>query len=144
MKIAIGADHRGFLQKEYIRSIMQPYVWYDVGAYTIERSDYPIFSQKVCEYVLSSRAERGVLLCGTGVGMAIAANRYTKIYAAVAWNIEVAIKSREDDWSNVLVLPSDYITNDQAIAIIDAWLQAKPRTGRYQDRIAMIDALPHK
>src|SRR5919106_4997963 len=132
MYIAIGADHRGFGQKAYIQKTITDHQWIDAGAYNQERSDYPIFANNVCQYIKTDKAERGILLCGTGIGMAIAANRFSHIYAALVWNKEIAIKSREDDWSNILVLPSDYLLHDEVITIIYAWLDAKPKGGRYQ------------
>jgi ribose 5-phosphate isomerase B len=141
MKIAIGADHRGFAQKEYIRATLSEHTWLDIGSHSDVRSDYPLFAAKVCEALLSGKAERGILLCGTGVGMSIAANRFAHIYAALAWSVDVAIRSRQEDASNIVVLPSDYISQEEAVIIIQEWLQAVPSDGRYQERIAMIDAI---
>jgi ribose 5-phosphate isomerase B len=142
MKIAIGADHRGFKHKEYIRSVMQDYEWLDVGAYDEQRSDYPVFAQCVCEAMRSRDVDFGVLICATGVGMAVAANRYAKIYAALAWNVEVAVLSKQHDASNILVLPSDYVSEQEAVVMIQAWLATAVSGERYHERIAMIDALP--
>jgi ribose 5-phosphate isomerase B len=142
MKIAIGADHRGFMHKEYIRRTMTSVVWLDVGAYNEQRSDYPLFAEKVCKAMRSGVADVGILICATGVGMAIAANRYPKIYAALAWNKDIAVKSKEHDAANVLVLPSDYVSHQEALNMIDAWLHAFTHGERYQERIAMIDQLP--
>jgi ribose 5-phosphate isomerase B len=145
MKLVIAADHRGFAHKEYIKQqaslanvILE---WFDVGADDDRRTDYPIFAQKACQVILEGKAERGVLLCGSGVGMSIAANRYCGIYAGLAWNEEVARQSREDDNANVLVIPSDFVTKEQAVAMVNVWLAAEFREGRYQDRIDMIDAM---
>ena len=73
--------------------------------------------------------------------MVIAANRYKDIYAALAWNEQVARMSREDDNANILVVPSDFVTPDEAVAMTHAWLQAAFNGGRYQERIAMLDTL---
>src|ERR1700735_1473505 len=124
MKIAIGADHRGFMHKEYIRHSMASIIWLDVGAYNEQRSDYPLFAKKVCEAMHSGVADAGVLICATGVGMAIAANRYPKIYAALAWNSDVAAKSKEHDAANILVLPSDYVSHEEALNMVTVWLNA--------------------
>jgi ribose 5-phosphate isomerase B len=80
-------------------------------------------------------------LCGSGVGMSIAANRHPGIFAALAWNQEVARQCKEDDNANVLVLPADFISEDQMMGIIMAWLGARFKGGRYQERIKMIDKL---
>lgn len=148
MKIAIGADHRGFSGKEYLKQhvVMKdnPIIWLDVGTFQSDRVDYPIFAQQVCEAILSKKVDCGVLLCGTGIGMAIVANRFPKIYAGVAWNEEVAGASKRADNSNVLVIPSDFVSLEESVAIVHAWLTAIFQGGRYQQRIGMIDRLnPH-
>jgi len=143
--IAIGADHRGFAMKEYLKKerLMTGYdlSWIDVGAHSKERSDYPLFAIQVAEQIVYNKAHLGVLLCGTGIGMAIAANRFSGVYAGLVWNEQVARRAKEDDTVNVLVLPSDYIDNQKAQAMLVAWLGAKFKHERYSKRIAMIDAI---
>lgn len=145
MKIAVGTDHRGFAIKEYL--IAQPRIadlaitWLDVGAHDDERSDYPMFAERVCHAILNQDVNKGILLCGTGVGMAIAANRFPGIYAAVVWNEEVAALSASDDKANVLSLPADYLSKEYVVEIIGAWLTTHFKEGRYQERITMIDSL---
>jgi len=146
MKIIIGTDHRGFAAKEYLKTVdtinNQAIEWIDVGAYDDKRSDYPLFAQHVCEMMeISMDIEHGILICGTGGGMAVAANRYKHIYAIVAWNQETAKLSVEYDKSNVLVIPADFVSEDDLLGIVSSWLQAKFRGGRYQERIAIIDSL---
>jgi len=101
MKIAIGADHNGFAAKKYIQQQLPDIDWLDVGTFNEERTDYPIFAKKVSKAILNGEAQEGVLLCGTGVGMAIAANRFPGIYAGLAWNEEIARLSKEDDNVNI-------------------------------------------
>lgn len=140
--IAIGADHRGFEQKKIILDHFMPdgsYQFIDVGAYSSKRTDYPLYAKKVIELMLSGQAQKGILLCGSGIGMGIYANRYKGIYAGVAWSPEVAQQAAQDDNVNILVLPSDYISNDQAVAAVHAWLHTQFKGGRYADRLAMID-----
>lgn len=139
MKIAIGADHRGFLHKEFITKHMPDIDWIDVGTDSKERTDYPIFSDKVIDLMRKDSVGRAVLLCGTGGGMAIAANRYKHIYAVVVWNAEVARRCKQEDNANILVLPCDFISYDDAIIIIRTWLAQEFKGGRYAERIAMID-----
>lgn len=145
MKIVIGADHRGFSFKEYIKEHLalknETIGWLDVGTFNVDHADYPIYAEKLCREILDGNAQYGILLCGTGVGMAIVANRFSKIYAGLVWNAEVARLSKEDDNINVLVLPSDFVSQDQVLPIIDAWLSAKFNGGHYQARIDMIDQL---
>lgn len=141
MKIGIGADHRGFLHKEFIKQHMPSIEWMDVGAFNQDRTDYPVFSDKIIELVVAHVIDSGVLICGTGGGMAIAANRYKNIYAVVAWNDEVARRCKQEDNANVLVLPADFISCDQAVEMINIWLAQKFKGGRYAERIAMIDRI---
>jgi ribose 5-phosphate isomerase B len=139
MKIAIGTDHRGFAHKEYIKKQCRQYEWADVGAYDDQRSDYPIYARQVVDLLLSGEVDYGVLLCSTGIGMAIAANRYTSIYAAVVWNEDIARQATMEDNMNVLVLPSDCVCLEQSVAIIKVWLSTSFKGGRYAERLAMID-----
>lgn len=146
MRIAIGSDHRGFKLKEYLREKIKmndqnKIEWIDCGAFNDTRSDYPEFAVPVCNEVEDENADCGILICGTGVGMSIAANKFLTIYAALAWSEEVAKASREDDNSNILVLPSDFVSNELAEKIIFAWINAKFKGGDYQKRIDMINEI---
>jgi ribose 5-phosphate isomerase B len=145
MIIALGADHRGYTLKEYIKQQSlfgtTDVTWLDVGAFDAERSDYPVFAEQVCRSILEGEADCGILLCGTGVGMAIAANRFKGIFAAVAWNETIARASKEDDNANVLVLPADDLSEEQTQRIVAAWLGAHFKEGRYRERITQIDQL---
>ncbi len=139
MKISIGADHNGFVLKQVLIASFSQHSWCDVGSYNQQRDDYPIYAQKVCNDVLSDACERGVLICGTGTGMAIAANRFAHIYAAVCWNEEVARHARSHDGCNVLVLPACCCSEDVAKAIFAAWMATPFTGGRYEKRLHMID-----
>jgi len=139
MKIVIGADHRGFLHKEFIKKHITSIEWIDVGTHNQDRVDYPIFSDKVVNAILANEVDLGVLLCASGGGMAIAANRHEAIYAVVAWNSEVARRCKQEDNANILVLPSDFISCDEAIVMINEWLAQEFKGGRYAERLTMID-----
>jgi len=140
MKITIGSDHRGYELKEHIKNYFSEVEWLDVGTMNgNERFDYPIVAKKVCNNLLNGQADRGVLLCGSGVGISIAANRYPKIYAALCWSPEVAKIAREHDCANILVLPADFIASSGAIDIIKTWLNAKFLGGRHQKRLEMLE-----
>jgi ribose 5-phosphate isomerase B len=137
--IAIGADHRGFLYKEYIKSAMPFIKWIDVGTYCDARCDYPVFAKAATDLMLNGTAKQAVLLCATGVGMAIAANRHKKIYAAVAWSAALAQACKEDDNVNVLVLPADFVEQSCLVLIVTSWLNASFKGERYAERLALID-----
>jgi ribose 5-phosphate isomerase B len=139
IKIAIGTDHRGFMQKEFIKKQLSLIDWVDVGSNNQERTDYPLFAAKVIDLMQAKTVDLGILLCGAGGGMAIAANRHKHMYAVVAWNGEVARRCKQEDNANILVLPSDFITQEDAVVIIQEWLQAEFKCGRYAQRLAMID-----
>jgi ribose 5-phosphate isomerase B len=145
MSIAIGADHRGFLYKRalmqstHIPDTMLSFNWHDVGTFSDERSDYPEFAQAAIELIAQGVVSQAVLICGTGIGMAIAANRMPYMYAGVAWNEDVARRAREDDNVNVLVLPADYITVEMMHACFKAWLTATFKGERYAQRLQKID-----
>lgn len=140
MKIAIGADHRGAAQKTLIKEKIGIVEWIDVGCFVDQpRCEYPIYARLVCQQIQHGSAEYGILLCGSGVGMAVAANRFEGIYAALVWNTEVARLSKEHDNSNVLVIPSDFVSDTQLLTIVSVWLKAKFLGGKYKQRIEMID-----
>lgn len=143
LTIAIGADHRGYDHKMVIQTGVsletKPIEWIDVGTFSPERSDYPPFAHAVVSSLRSKQAQLGILICGTGAGMAIAANRFAHIYAGVAWDEMIARRLREEDSVNVLVIPSDFVTPAESIPIILSWLNGTFKGGRYADRIRMID-----
>jgi len=144
MRIAIGADHRGYELKKFIQDNVQIHEeikWIDVGTYEDSRTDYPLYTLPVCLEVLQESAERGILICATGLGMVIAANRFAHIYAALVWNEEVARLAKEHNNANILVLPADFVTNEQAVKMIQAWLNAEFLGDRYKLRIDMIDSI---
>lgn len=152
-KIALGADHRGFALKTELLRVLTHQTdvscegllaslnlqVIDCGAFSPERSDYPLFAQSVVEKIVGGEASCGILLCGTGAGMAMAANRVRGIRAAVVWNPLVAARVRQEDECNVLVLPADYLDLREACACTVAWQQATFKGGRYASRVAMLD-----
>lgn len=141
--IAVGTDHRGFELKEFLKKKHQigsyAISWLDCGAFDNERTDYPLFVQPVVQAVLAGRATLGVLLCGSGIGMSIAANRCSGIYAGLVWNEEVARLAREDDNCNVLVIAADFCDELLLLNMVDAWLHAEFKQGVYADRLKLID-----
>ena len=101
--------------------------------------DYPEYAHQVAERVARGESQRGVLLCGTGLGMSYAANRYHGVRAAVAWSPEIAHLSREHGDSNVLVLPARFLNEEQGVAILKEWLATPFAGGRHARRIAQIE-----
>lgn len=112
----------------------------DIGTNDTSPSDYPSYAQKVAQKVKANPQELGILICKSGQGMAIAANRFNGIRASVVWNSEIARETREDNDSNVLSLPAGYIDGGEAVSILRAWLQTPFSTAeRHRRRVNQID-----
>lgn len=137
--VAIGADHRGFVLKEKIQQALQEIMWIDVGTFSQKPTDYPEYAQRLCALIQEGPLLSGILVCGSGVGMSIAANRHVGIYAALCCSPEMAQAAKADDNANVLVLPADYLTLDQALASITIWRATSFKGGKYAQRLAQID-----
>lgn len=139
--IPIAADHAGFeLKQRLVRELKQlGYEPLDLGTNSPESVDYPEYAHQVAERVARGENQRGVLLCGTGLGMSYAANRYHGVRAAVAWSPEIAHLSREHGDANVLVLPARFLDEARGVAILKEWLSTPFAGGRHARRIAQIE-----
>jgi ribose 5-phosphate isomerase B len=139
--IPIGADHAGFPLKERLVAELRHlgYEPLDLGTHSAESTDYPDYAHEVADRVEHREAERGVLLCGTGLGMSYAANRHPGVRAAVAWTPEVARLAREHNDANVLILPARFVTAEDGVEILKAWLTTEFAGGRHSRRVAKID-----
>lgn len=140
-KILIASDHAGFELKEQLERALDErgFDVQDLGTDSPDSTDYADYAHPLAERVSTGDVRRGVLLCGTGLGMSYAANRHTGVRAAVAWNAEVAKLARSHNDSNVLVLPARFLTPEQGIAILDAWLDTPFEGGRHARRVDKID-----
>ena len=140
MKIAIGADHAGFELKEKIkqRLAQQGLTVEDEGTVSNESVDYPDFARKVGEDVAGHKVDLGVLVCGSGIGMAIAANKVPGVRAANVTTEYEAQMSREHNDANVLAIGSRILKDDEAFAIVDKWLHTDFAGGRHQRRVDKI------
>jgi ribose 5-phosphate isomerase B len=140
-RIPVGADHAGFALKERLVAELRKlgYEPLDLGTYSTESTDYPDFAHPVAEQVEHGQAKRGVLLCGTGLGMAYAANRHHGVRAAVAWTPEIARLARQHNDANVLVLPARFVTEGEGLEILRAWLDTPFEGGRHARRIQKIE-----
>jgi ribose 5-phosphate isomerase B len=138
--VAVGADHAGFALKQHVRQwlVARGCTVLDVGTQSTTSVDYPDFAEAVAQSVTSGEAERGVLVCGTGIGMAIAANKVTGIRAGVVADVSTARLSRQHNDLNVLVLAGRSTSPDDAIAIVGAWLDTPFEGGRHERRLAKI------
>jgi ribose 5-phosphate isomerase B len=140
MKIAIGADHAGYEQKERLKALLaaRGHAVLDLGTTSPESTDYPLYAFHVAEAVRDGRAERGILICDSGNGIAIAANKVDGIRAAIAVNAWQAEMSRRHNDANVLVLGSALTPAAEEAAVLDAWLLAPFDGGRHERRIGQI------
>jgi ribose 5-phosphate isomerase B len=140
-RIPIAADHAGFEMKQKLVSVLRKlgYEPDDLGATSPEPSDYPDYAHPVAHAISSGAAKRGVLLCGSGIGMDIVANRHPHVRAALAWNPEIAQLSRRHNDSNILVLPSRFMSEEDAEASLRAWLDTAFEGGRHERRVEKID-----
>lgn len=143
MKIAIGADHAGYLLKETIKKFFneREIQFTDYGAFTMDSGDYPEYSYKVSQAVASSEADLGILICGTGIGMSITANKIKGIRAAVAYNEKTAQLSRLHNDANVLCLGGRLLAEDEALKIVETWLNTSFEGGRHENRLNLITKL---
>ncbi len=140
--VYVGADHAGFELKQKLVGELRRlgYEPVDVGPATLDPSDdFPDYAKPVAQAVSTGKASRGVLTCGTGLGMGYVANRYPHVRAAVVWSPEIAELSRKHNDANVLVLPSRFMSDDESLAILRRWLSTPFEGGRHQRRVEKID-----
>ena len=138
----VGADHAGFeLKTKLIDELKRlGYDPVDVGAPTLDpQDDYPDFARPVAEAVSRGEVQRGVLTCGSGLGMSFVANRYPHVRAAVVWSPEIAELSRKHNDANVLVLPSRFMSDAESLDILRRWLDTPFEGGRHERRVEKID-----
>ena len=140
MKIAIGNDHAGVDLKNKIINHLTAlgHQVANFGTDTAERTDYPLYAEKVAQAVLSEKAARGILICGSGVGMCISANKFHGIRAVVCSEPYSAVMSRRHNNSNVLCLGARVVGDELAFMIIDDWLASDFEGGRHQQRLDII------
>jgi ribose 5-phosphate isomerase B len=139
--IPIGSDHAGYPLKERLVQELRAlgYEPLDLGTNSVESTDYPDYAHQVAAKVEHHEAERGILLCGSGLGMSYAANRHPGVRAAVAWSPEVARLAREHNDANVLILPARFLSEQEGVDILKTWLQTDFAGGRHARRVAKID-----
>jgi ribose 5-phosphate isomerase B len=143
MKIALSSDHAGFDLKEAIREHFElsKYDYTDFGTSDSNSTDYPKFAYIVAKAVVAGEYDRGVLICGTGIGMCITANKVKGIRAALAYNTRTAELSRLHNNANILCLGGRELSPEQALEIVEIWLKTPFEGGRHQNRVDMISKL---
>ncbi|MDA0772701.1 MAG: ribose 5-phosphate isomerase B [Cyanobacteria bacterium] len=138
--LVIASDHAAYELKEQlkIKLVANGYQLVDLGCHSKDSVHYPDIAKELAQYVLKHKC-KGILLCGSGIGVSITANRYPGIYAALVTSVEMAEMSRRHNHANVLIMGSRFISPELAEQILDKWLNTEPELGRHEQRVAMID-----
>ena len=140
MKISIGNDHAGYIRKnvlvEYLNK--EDHNIKNYGTDTVTSVDYPDFVHPVAKDIVEGNAEFGILLCGSGNGVAITANKYKEVRAALCWNKELANLARAHNNANILCIPSRFITEENLLNIVESFLKTPFEGGRHQRRVDKI------
>lgn len=145
MIIPIASDHAGFQAKEKVKLILEGngYMPVDYGTHSTESVDYPDFAVQVAEAVDRGDYQIGILICGSGQGVCMTANKFDQIRAALVWNHEMAELSRQHNNANILCLPGKYLSDEELKDIVLTWLRTEFAGGRHERRVQKIYALTH-
>lgn len=140
LPVAIGCDHAGFDYKEAIKEMLQAEGWsiIDKGTHSADSVDYPDFAHPVATDVETGKASFGILICGSGNGVCITANKHAGIRAALCWNTELAQLARQHNNANVLCLPARFVSLDDASAMVKAFAETAFEGGRHERRVEKI------
>lgn len=141
MHILIGSDHAGMDLKHHLKEVLKAagHTTSDKGTHVKDSVDYPDYAHSVAKGVLAEAGAIGVLICGSGNGVSISANRHSGIRCALAWNPEVAALARRHNNANILALPARFITTEEAETILEAFLSETFEGGRHQRRVEKIE-----
>mgnify|MGYP003300474964 CR=1 FL=1 len=136
-KLGIACDHAGYEMKEFLVGYLaaKGYEMTAFGTHSEESIDYPDFGHALAEAIENGELKRGIGLCGSGEGMAMTLNKHQSIRAGLCWKAEIAALTRQHNDANVVVLPARFISNDEAIAIVDAFLNTEFEGGRHGRRV---------
>jgi len=145
-KIVIAADHGGFALKQKLGAYLEKkgFLVKDLGTYSPERCDYPVFAYELALEVSCKRYARGILICKSGIGSSIVANRLAGVRAALCYNSKAARLCREHNDSNILVLGSSFVNVALAKRILAIWLETKFKGGRHLKRLSQIKVIERK
>lgn len=140
MKIAIGGDHAGFVYKDIIKKVLMEngHQVEDFGTHSAESVDYPDFAHPVADSVEKKDSDLGILICGSANGVAMTANKHQGIRAAICWTAELAELARQHNNANILCIPARFISQDDARAITESFLNTEFEGGRHQRRVEKI------
>jgi ribose 5-phosphate isomerase B len=138
--IAIGCDHAGFEMKEYLKTKLSEsgFSLFDFGTHSADSVDYPDMIHPLAKAVNEGRYKQGIILCGSGVGVCIVANKYPEVRAALVWQADIARLSRQHNDANIICLPARFITDEQALTFVKLFLNTDFEGGRHQRRVDKI------
>lgn len=138
LKLAIGADHAGFEYKEILKEFLGEHEVTDFGTHSLDSVDYPDFAHPVASAVEKGEADFGVLVCGSGQGVAITANKHQGIRAAVTWLTDIAKLSRQHNNANVICIPARFVSPELAKEMVTTFLETPFEGGRHANRVDKI------
>ncbi len=140
MKIAIGGDHAGYDLKEYLKSYLEGlgHEWDDKGTTSAESTDYPEYAHAVADSVAAETASFGIVICGSGNGVAMSANKHQGIRCALCWNSEIVKLARQHNDANILALPARYLSRNEAADMVKTFLITDFEGGRHERRVNKI------
>ena len=143
IKLAVGSDHAGFdLKKDLLVYLSEKgYSVEDMGPNSADSVDYPDFAHKVASSVESNSSDLGILICGSGNGVCITANKHHGVRAALAWEPELASLARQHNNANVICLPARFVSQEKAFQIVDAYLESAFEGGRHENRVNKIETV---
>jgi ribose 5-phosphate isomerase B len=141
MKIAIGSDHAGFDYKNGVKDHLgnAGHEVVDHGTFSDASCDYPDYAHPVSEYILSNKGSLGILICGSGNGINMTANKHQGVRSALCWNNEIALLARQHNNANIIAIPARFITIEEAITMVDTFLNTSFEGGRHQLRVNKIN-----
>ncbi len=138
--IALASDHAGFAKKQVIKKYLEQnnIAYEDLGCYSDESVDYPIYAHKLGEAIEKGKYKIGISFCGSGQGISIAANKHQGVRSGVCWNTDIAKLARQHNNANICAIPGRFVSDEEAIAIVEAFLNADFEGGRHARRVAQI------
>lgn len=139
-KIVIGSDHAGFEYKEAIKQYLAKFstTVIDVGTHSLDSCDYPDYAHAAAREIENGNTDFGILICGSAVGVSVAANKHQKIRAALCWQNEIAMLSRQHNDANIICLPARFVTIDEAEEMVHTFFTTDFEGGRHQKRVEKI------
>ncbi len=141
--IVIGSDHAGYECKEYIKDFIKQsspgFAMMDVGTHSIDSVDYPDFAHQVAMKVAAGEVDSGIVICGSGNGVCITANKHAHVRAALCWTPEIAALARQHNNANVLCIPARFVSHETAAKIVETFMNTSFEGGRHERRVEKID-----